>query len=80
MPDTGTLTSSARTPSAQLLDVRAVAAILNCSARTVYRLADGGLMPRPRKLGSLVRWSKSEIEAWIAAGCPQVRTKSKGGA
>lgn len=65
--------------AAALLDVRRVAALLGCSPRTCYRFADGGLMPRPRKLGALVRWSKVEIENWIDAGCPRVRTAAKGG-
>lgn len=61
---------------AVLLDVEAVAGLLSCSTRHVYRLADAGRMPRPVKLGALVRWSRAEIEAWIAEGCPSCR---KGG-
>lgn len=57
--------------SAELLDVRSVAALLGgCSTRHVYRLADACRMPRPIKLGTLVRWSRAELEAWIGAGCP----------
>lgn len=57
--------------TAELLDVRAVAELLgHCSIRHIYRMADGGRMPRPLKLGSLVRWRRGELEAWIAAGCP----------
>jgi excisionase family DNA binding protein len=56
-----------------LLDVRAVAQLLACSPRHVYRLADGGRMPPPRRLGTLVRWSRAELDDWIAAGCPAVR-------
>ncbi|MEK6675988.1 MAG: helix-turn-helix domain-containing protein [Planctomycetota bacterium] len=57
--------------SAELLDVRAVAALLGgCSTRHVYRLADGGRMPRPIKLGSLVRWRRTELDIWISEGCP----------
>lgn len=59
--------------SGLLIDVGAVAKLLKCSTRTVYRLADGGRMPRPRKLGALVRWSRAEIERWVADGCPAVR-------
>ena len=44
--------------NAAMLDVNQVAALLCCSARHVYRLADAGLMPRPIKLGSLVRWPR----------------------
>jgi excisionase family DNA binding protein len=60
-------------PTAQLLDVDAVAAMLDCSARHVYRLSDGGCMPAPVRLGALVRWSRQAIERWIADGCPAVR-------
>jgi excisionase family DNA binding protein len=59
--------------SAKLLDVAAVAEMLGCSQRHVYRLADGGKMPAPVKLGALVRWSASTIREWIDQGCPSVR-------
>jgi excisionase family DNA binding protein len=55
---------------ASLLDVRTVASLLGCSARHVYRLADAGRMPGPVRLGSLVRWNRSEVERWIQDGCP----------
>jgi excisionase family DNA binding protein len=57
-----------------LIDVRAVAELLGCSDRHVYRLADNGRMPKPRKLGALCRWSRAEIDAWIAGGCPAIET------
>lgn len=57
----------------ELLDVRAVAHLLNCSSRHVYRLSDAGKMPSPRHIGALVRWSRTEIMNWIADGCPAVR-------
>ena len=56
-----------------LLDVRAVAVLLDCSPRHVYRLADAGRMPAPLRVGALVRWRRSDIEDWIAAGCPTKR-------
>ena len=55
---------------AALLDVRGVAALLGCSPRHVYRLADAGNMPAPVRLGTLVRWQRQALEAWLAAGCP----------
>ena len=61
-----------------LLDVEAVARMLGCSPRHVYRLADAGRMPAPLKLGALVRWNRAAIEAWIEQGCPAIR-KLKGG-
>jgi len=60
-------------PAAQLLDVQSVAEILGCSSRHVYRLSDAGRLPSPVKLGSLVRWSATAIEEWIAGGCRPVR-------
>jgi excisionase family DNA binding protein len=58
------------TQAAVLLDVGAVAEILGCSVRHVYRLADRGAMPRPLKVGALVRWPRLAIERWISDGCP----------
>ena len=59
-----------------LLDVGSVAALFDCSTRHVYRMSDAGRMPRPLKLGSLVRWSRAAVEEWISNGCPSCR---KGG-
>jgi len=58
---------------AGMLNVGDVAKMLRCSTRTVYRLADSGRMPRPVKLGALVRWPRDEIEGWVADGCPNCR-------
>lgn len=64
---------------AELLDVRQVAAVVNASPRTVYRLADAGKMPRPVRLGSLVRWRADELRRWINDGCPSIRSARGGG-
>ncbi len=70
--NTGDGNLTAREPSL-LVDVQDVAAMLQCSARHVYRLADGGRMPRPFKIGSLCRWDRLSILQWIADGCKAVR-------
>ena len=54
-----------------LLTVDDIARLLRCSSRTVYRLTDSGRIPRPVKLGALVRWPKTTIETWIGEGCPR---------
>jgi excisionase family DNA binding protein len=59
-------------PSA-LLDVRAVARLLHCSPRHVYRMSDSGRMPPSIKLGASIRWRRLELSQWIADGCPPVR-------
>ena len=61
-------------PAAQLLDVRSVAALLGCSTRHVYRLADAGRMPPPVRLGALIRWRRADLDAWIAGGCKPCRS------
>jgi len=57
-------------PAAALMTIDEVARLLNCSTRTVYRLNDAGRVPRPVRLGSLLRWNRRVIEQWIADGCP----------
>jgi predicted DNA-binding transcriptional regulator AlpA len=80
MPTSNTTTTEPRraqeqrAPSPELLDVKAVAALLDCSVRHAYRLTDAGCMPRPVRLGALVRWRKAEILAWIDDGCPRCTT------
>ncbi|HEV3258706.1 MAG TPA: helix-turn-helix domain-containing protein [Gemmataceae bacterium] len=72
-------TATAPEPAAaQLLDVRAVAEVLNCSPRHIYRLADAGRMPAPIKLGALVRWRRQDLDAWLATGCRPVRDAGRG--
>ena len=57
----------------ELFDVRDVGVLLNTSESTVRRLADAGKLPRPVKLGQLVRWRRAELLAWLEEGCPPVR-------
>ena len=52
-----TLTKPADSP-AKLLDVQAVAELLGCSTRHVYRLSDAGRLPAPVRLGTLVPVAK----------------------
>ena len=54
-----------------LIGVERVAEKLNVSTRHVRRLTESGAIPRPIRLGALVRWRLVEIDAWIASGCPR---------
>lgn len=54
-----------------LIGVERVAEKLNVSTRHVRRLTESGAIPRPIRLGALVRWRLVEIDEWIAAGCPR---------
>jgi excisionase family DNA binding protein len=64
-------------PAAALLSIREVAALLNCSARHLYRLVDSGRAPGPLRLGALVRWPRKVIDDWIGSGCPPVRALTR---
>ena len=72
-----TTASAVQGIGAQLFDVAAVAEMLGCSQRHVYRLSDAGRMPAPVRLGSLVRWSAAAMREWIDQGCPSVRRAGK---
>lgn len=56
------------------LDVRGVAALLNCSPRHVWGMNAAGKMPAPLRLGRSVRWRREEIGQWLAAGAPDRET------
>ena len=61
----------------QLLDAREVAALLGFSARHVRRLASEGRIPSYQRFGSLIRWPRVVIDAWIEEGCSRPDTPSK---
>jgi excisionase family DNA binding protein len=69
--DTPGAESQNRPPA--LLDVDAVAKLLTCSPRTVWRLSDAGKMPAPVRVGRLVRWPLKVLMEWIDRGCPVMR-------
>lgn len=73
-----TIASMPHVPSATLVDVRVVAAMLSCSERNVRRLYEFRLMPAPVKVGGMVRWNRETIEGWIRAGCPREDPRQHG--
>jgi len=54
-----------------MLTAQELGAVLRCSRRTIYRLIQAGHLPPPCRLGTMVRWSSSAVQAWIEAGCPK---------
>jgi excisionase family DNA binding protein len=72
--DATIVTTEQESTRKRLLTVKEVAWLLDCSPRSVYRLADAGRMPSPVRVGRLVRWRWGEIESWIKADCPAVRS------
>lgn len=57
-------------PQAVMLDVPAVAEMLDVSQRSIWQWLDSGRLPAPVRLGRLVKFSRATIEKWIADGCP----------
>ena len=64
-----------KAPTSALLNIQDVAAVMNCSVRSIYRLVDARRIPQPVKLGAMLRWVKADFEQWIAAGCPDCRKR-----
>jgi len=61
-------------PKTDSVDAKGMAQLLNCSPRTVRRLADSGRMPAPIRLGRLARWNSETLRSWITEGCPSCKT------
>lgn len=55
-----------------LLSSRQTSELTSIPLRTLWRYSRSGRMPPPKKIGALVRFSRTEIEEWIADGCPAV--------
>lgn len=53
-----------------LLTAQDVARTLQISVRTLRTLDALGKLPLPVRVGRAVRWPRKELDAWIAAGCP----------
>lgn len=61
------------------LDANEVARLLVISRRTVYRLLDAGLIPKPIKLGNATRWRRRDIDLFVQAGSMRAFRKLKRG-
>lgn len=73
-PTTATPTPSGIQP--ELLTTAESAKLAGCGERTFWAWSRSGLAPAPLKIGHgtrpAVRYRRSELLAWIAAGCPRV--------
>ncbi len=57
----------------ELLDADESATVAGMGKRTWWRYVASGRAPQPvRPGGSLTRWRRSDILAWIDSGCPRV--------
>ncbi len=53
-----------------LVDAVTLAEKLNVHEVTIRKWQSSGKVPRPVRIGRLVKWRLREIEAWIKADCP----------
>lgn len=64
--------AKATSVTAELVTTAEGAAFCGVGERTFWRWAHSGRAPRPIKIGRIARFRRSEILAWIEAGCPRV--------
>jgi excisionase family DNA binding protein len=55
-----------------LITVDELSEILGISPRSIWRQLSSGQMIKPIRIGGSVRWRLTEVEEWVAAGCPEV--------
>ena len=55
-----------------LITASKLAALLEISTRTLWRLQSAGRLPEPVRLGGAVRWRREDIQKWIADGCQRL--------
>src|SRR5262245_41252021 len=67
------LAALAGTPDDATVGVGAVAVVLSCSERHLWRRVDAGRAPAPLRIGRLRRWRIGTLRDWIRGGCQPVR-------
>jgi prophage regulatory protein len=60
----------------ELLSADEAAAMAGVARRSWWRYVSAGKAPAPVRLGGSVRWRKTQLVEWIAAGCPRCRKES----
>ncbi len=53
-----------------LLSATQVARTLGVSRSLLYEMKNSGRLPKPIRFGRRLVWSRDELRAWVAAGCP----------
>lgn len=57
-------------PSPIVVNTAELATLLHVSQRHINDMNKEGRLPAPVRFGRAVRWIRSEIDAWLAAGAP----------
>ena len=56
-----------------LLDAKSLGKILSLSKRQIFRLKSFHKLPPCVKIGGSIRWRQSDVDRWLAMGCPDQR-------
>ena len=67
------MSTQAVTVSPKLIGYKGFGDLMAVGESTIRRLRDKGELPKQVPCGGSVRWLRSEVEAWIDAGCPKLR-------
>ena len=67
---TGTDETPCPTANPLLIDIYALSKLLSRSVSALERDQAAGRLPPPVRIGGSKRWKLTEIEAWVADGCP----------
>ena len=54
-----------------LISAEDVAKLLQFTVGSIYRMARRGAIPAPLRIGGRLRWSRDELERWIADRAPR---------
>ncbi len=75
MTETTQPTGATAPPQPLLVDIHALAGLLDRSVASLERDQAAGRLPAPVRIGGSKRWRRADIEAWVAAGCPAQPTR-----
>ncbi len=67
-------------PLSPLMTVEQLAAMLQVSTRTIWRMRSSGQLPAPVHVGGNIRWRVLDVENWLARGCKPEPTRGAKGA
>ncbi len=54
-----------------LVDIRQLAVLLTRSETCLHRDDAAGRLPKALRIGGAKRWRLSDVQAWVAMGCPK---------
>ena len=69
-----------KTIRAELISAEDAARMTGCQRRSWFRYVASGKAPKAIRLGGKVLWRRSDLVAWIEAGCPDAAAYANGGA